>query len=190
MLFADASNWTAAAGTLVLGVVTAVALWQTRTHARLARQPHVVPRLGIEDRCDAKLIPLVNDGQGLARNARLALRLPDSGDLVRSTFASLGPGESKSVELITSGRLAWGGATGCALAEDLAGEEWVVPFAILEEHAGATARLYVSAGKISRARHLDPGTRELVHYLRHPSLEHRPRTAASRLGRIFGRGTA
>ena len=185
MLTADASNWTAAAGTLALGVVTVVALWQTKTHAQRARQPHVIPRLGIEDPCDTKIVALVNDGQGLARNARLELRLTDSGRFVRSTFASLAPGESKSVEMISAGELVWGGATGCVLAEDLAGDEWVVPFVILEEHSGATARLYVSAGKISRARYLEGDTRDLVHYLRHPSLDHRPRATASWLRRIF-----
>jgi hypothetical protein len=100
---ADASNWTAAAGTLALGLVTGIALWQTRTHARRARQPHVVPRLHADEPGTGRTVALLNDGQGLARNARVALRLAaDGGQVVRSTFASLAPGESKDVELISS----------------------------------------------------------------------------------------
>ena len=94
MLVADASNGTAAAGTLVLAVVTGIALWQTRAHARRALQPHVVPRLHADEPGAGRTVALISDGQGLARNARVALRLPgDGGQVVRSTFASLAPGD-------------------------------------------------------------------------------------------------
>lgn len=173
MLVADASNWTAAAGTLVLAVVTGIALWQTRAHARRALQPHVVPRLHADEPGAGRTVALISDGQGLARNARVALRLPgDGGQVVRSTFASLAPGESKDVELISATDVHWGDARGCVLAEDLAGDEWVVPFTILEEHAGTSPRLYVAAGRITRARHLETDTRNLVHYLRHGALDY------------------
>ena len=175
MLLADASNWTAAAGTLALAVVTGVALWQTRAHTRRALQPHVVPRLDADDPGAGRTIALINDGQGLARNARVALRLTGGGrQVVRSTFTSLAPGESKDVELISPSDLTWGGATGCVLAEDLGGDEWVVPFAILEEHSGASPRLYVAAGRITRGLRLDADLRNLVHYLQHAALEYRP----------------
>ena len=178
LLLADASNWTAAAGTLVLAAVTGIALWQTRAHARRALQPHVVPRLDADDPGGGRTVALINDGQGLARNARLALRLAGgSRQVVRSTFTSLAPGESKDVELISSKDLIWGDATGCVLAEDLGGDEWVVPFTILEEHSGTSPRLYVAAGRITRARRLDADLRNLVHYLQHAALEYRPAPA-------------
>jgi len=186
VLVADASSWTAAAGTLALGLVTGIALWQTRTHARRARQPHVVPRLHADEPATGRTVALVNDGQGLARNARVALRLAaDGGQVVRSTFASLAPGESKDVELISSADLHWADATGCVLAEDLAGEEWVVPFTILEEHAGASPRLYVAAGKITRARRLETDTRNLVRYLQHAKLDYAPPPGPPRWRRLF-----
>ena len=94
-------------------------------------------------------------------------------------------GESKDVELISSTDLHWGDATGCVLAEDLGGDEWVVPFTILEEHAGASPRLYVAAGKITRARHLETDTRNLVHYLRHAALAYTPSAGPPRWRRLF-----
>jgi hypothetical protein len=148
-------------------------------------QPHVVPRLTADDPETGSAVVLINDGQGLARNARIALRLAgDGGQVVRSTFASLAPGEAKSVELITSVSLDWGDATGCVLAEDLAGGEWVVPFTFLEEHAGASPRLYVAAGRITRTRRLDEDTRNLVHYLQHAALDYSP-PPSSRWRRIL-----
>jgi hypothetical protein len=186
VLVADASNWTAAAGTLALGLVTGVALWQTRTHARRALQPHVVPRLHADEPATGRTVALVNDGQGLARNARVALRLVgDGGQVLRSTFASLAPGESKDVELISSTDMHWADAPGCVLAKDLAGEEWVVPFTILEEHAGASPRLYVAAGRITRARHLETDTRNLVQYLQHAKLEYTSAPGPPRWRRLF-----
>ena len=186
MLVADASNWTAAAGTLALGVVTGIALWQTRIHARRALQPHVVPRLRADEPGTGKMISLVNDGQGLARNARVALRLAgDGSQVVRSTFASLAPGEAKEVELISSADIRWGDSTGCVLAEDLGGDEWVVPFTILEEHAAASDRLYVAAERITRPRHLEKDTRDLVRYLQHAALDYAPPARPARWRRLF-----
>lgn len=88
------------------------------------------------------------------------------------------------MNLISSTAVDWGDATGCVPAEDLAGDEWFVPFTILEEHAGGNPRLYVSAGRITRARRLDADTRNLVHYLQHPTLEYKPPPPPPRWRRI------
>ena len=149
-------------------------------------QPHVVPRLSADDPGTGRTVALINDGQGLARNARVALRFAGADRrVVRSTFASLAPGESKDVELISSAELDWGDATGCVLAEDIAGDEWVVPFTILEEHAGASPRLYIAAGRITRVRRLEADTRNLVHYLQHAALDYNPSPRPPRWRGIF-----